>query len=62
MSEELITVEELLNYCEDTEPESNVWIYINDIPIGFGAVKVDQDFDTSIKIHIEDKGLKYVDE
>lgn len=58
---EMISVSELMSYCENAEPESNVWIYINDIPIGFGAVKVDQDFDTSIKIYIHDDGLKYDD-
>lgn len=50
---------ELEDMCKMSEGSSEVYVYVNDIPIGFAATKVDFDFDGSLKIFIKDPGLSY---
>ena len=52
-----IRVDDLQKYCEDTEHDCDVYVYINDVPIGFGVERLDYDFDGSLKIHIKDKSI-----
>lgn len=60
MSEdEIINVAELQEHCENTDPYGDVFVKINDIPIGFGVVELSYDFDGSIKLHIRDEDLHY---
>ena len=50
---------ELEDMCKMSEGSSEVYVYVNDIPIGFAVTKVDFDFDGSLKIFIKDPGLSY---
>ena len=52
----------LQQYCEDTDDECDVYVYINNIPIGFGVTNVGYDFDGSLKIHINDEDIKIKEE
>jgi hypothetical protein len=55
----IINVGELQDYCEDTDDDCDVFVYINKIPVGFGVEEIVHDFDGSIKLFIKDDGLNY---
>lgn len=61
MTDEIL-VDDLIRYCEDTEYDCNVYVYINDVPIGFGIERLDYDFDGSLKIIIKDETITIQDE
>ena len=55
----IVNVGELQDYCEDTDEDCDVFVYINKIPVGFGVEEIAHDFDGSIKLFIKDDGLNY---
>lgn len=57
--DDIICVRELLEHCEDTDDSCDVFVKINDLPIGFGVVELDYDFDGSVKLIIKDENLHY---
>lgn len=56
-TEDKIDIQELLGYCHGTEPEGDVHVYINNVPIGFPVARLDYDWDGSLKIHVEDETI-----
>jgi len=58
MDDDVINVRELLQYCIDTDDDCEVYVYINDVKVGFGVESLDYDFDGSLKIHIKDKSIQ----
>lgn len=57
--DKIVSVGELQEYCESTDGDCDVFVYINNIPVGFGIGEVGYDFDGSIKLYIKDDGLNY---
>lgn len=55
----IICVRELLEHCEQTDNDCDVFVKINNIPIGFGVVELRYDFDGSIQLIIKDENLHY---
>ena len=60
--EDIINVRELMQHCIDTDDDCDVYVYINDVPIGFGVESLDYDLDGSLKIHIKDPSIKINEE
>lgn len=60
--DDIISVRELSEHCMDTDDDCDVFVHINNIPIGFGVVEVDYDWDGSIKLQINDENLHYTEE
>ena len=62
MTDEIIDVRKLMEYCVDTDDDCDVYVYINDVPVGFGVIDLAHDFDGSIKLYIKDKSIKIEEE
>ncbi|MBQ2653353.1 MAG: hypothetical protein IJF83_07350 [Methanobrevibacter sp.] len=60
--DDIINVRELMQHCIDTDDDCDVYVYINEVPIGFGVESLDYDFDGSLKIHIKDSSIKINEE
>ena len=56
---DIISVRELMEYCVDTDDVCDVFVNINNVPIGFGVVEINYDWDGSIKLQIHDENLQY---
>ena len=62
--EEKETFIDLEDFLKDTEYDpidTEIHVYINDVPIGFAINELTTDFDGSIQIHIRDETLKVIE-
>ena len=60
-NETYILLGDFLKFTEYDPLETEIHVYINDVPIGFAINELTTDFDGSIQIHIRDETLKVIE-